>query len=396
MKNAVMFFTVLAVATTAFAVEREEQPLAVNAASTGGGTPPPSGGMATRSTEELVTLRIYNSCFGTNLRSVANPIAPSSIITSTLTLTIGADAYNMKLVYPAKLVATSEPVDPAAQPLMDGTVLPDKVQASYYGNVVQVRIPRTKVVTAETTGEVTSSPQETPRLSGMSFSQEATCGDSSTCGQYMAHSGPLNAAISGFAVSSDNGNIEVQAAFPGQNGFCGGYFSPLMLFFDDGRPMFSQISSFKLHALGRTHWPERGSAGYFLAIDRNRNGKIDDGRELFGDGSKPNWNGFKELALLDTNKDGKITKADKEFANLRLWKDKNADGISQKSELLPLAKMKVTEISLKYKDRDVRTIANNAEEREHSTFTYVKNGKRKTGKIIDVWLAPVLDSLADK
>lgn len=54
----------------------------------------------------------------------------------------------------------------------------------------------------------------------------------------------------------------------------------------------------------------------FLAFDRNGNGRIDDGRELFGPTS---GNGFAELAALDADGNGWIDEADPAFTQLRLW-----------------------------------------------------------------------------
>ncbi|MGG2396507.1 hypothetical protein ACJRW5_06085 [Pseudomonas sp. SH1-B] len=54
-----------------------------------------------------------------------------------------------------------------------------------------------------------------------------------------------------------------------------------------------------------------------LALDRNGNGHIDDGRELFGD-QHGAANGFAELARFDDNGDGRINAADAVFDQLRL------------------------------------------------------------------------------
>ena len=62
----------------------------------------------------------------------------------------------------------------------------------------------------------------------------------------------------------------------------------------------------------------------FLAIDRNANGRIDDGRELFG---PMTGNGFTELAALDTDGNGWIDSADAAFSQLRLWQpDAHGEG----------------------------------------------------------------------
>ena len=60
-----------------------------------------------------------------------------------------------------------------------------------------------------------------------------------------------------------------------------------------------------------------GSGSAYLALDRNGNGQIDDGRELFGPRS---GNGFSELAELDDDGNGWIDEADVAFAQLRLWR----------------------------------------------------------------------------
>ncbi len=64
-----------------------------------------------------------------------------------------------------------------------------------------------------------------------------------------------------------------------------------------------------------------GGSGY-LAIDRNGNGRIDDGRELFGTQS---GDGFADLAALDADGDGWVDAADPGFATLRIWQPA-ADG----------------------------------------------------------------------
>jgi hypothetical protein len=60
----------------------------------------------------------------------------------------------------------------------------------------------------------------------------------------------------------------------------------------------------------------------FLALDRNGNGTVDDGSELFGPRS---GDGYADLAVLDEDRNGWIDEADPEFANLRLW-ERSADG----------------------------------------------------------------------
>jgi hypothetical protein len=54
-----------------------------------------------------------------------------------------------------------------------------------------------------------------------------------------------------------------------------------------------------------------------LALDRNGNGQIDNGRELFGDQHGAS-NGFAELSKYDDNSDGRIDLQDSVFAHLSL------------------------------------------------------------------------------
>ena len=59
-----------------------------------------------------------------------------------------------------------------------------------------------------------------------------------------------------------------------------------------------------------------GSSG-FLAIDRDGDGRIKDGSELFGAKS---GNGFADLALLDGDGNGWLDENDPAFASLRVWR----------------------------------------------------------------------------
>lgn len=89
----------------------------------------------------------------------------------------------------------------------------------------------------------------------------------------------------------------------------------------------------------------------WLVLDHNGNGTIDSGRELFGmDTVKSNaqlaTDGFDALQDMDANKDGKIDAADSVFANLRIWRDLNQDGISQAGELTTLSVNNIVSIGV--------------------------------------------------
>lgn len=90
-----------------------------------------------------------------------------------------------------------------------------------------------------------------------------------------------------------------------------------------------------------------------LALDRDGNGLIDAGKELFGDrtilddGTTAS-SGFEALAYLDSNQDWIIDENDDLFSDLRVWIDANQDGVSSPQELFSLAQVGVKSIDLNY------------------------------------------------
>jgi hypothetical protein len=144
-------------------------------------------------------------------------------------------------------------------------------------------------------------------------------------------------------------------------------------------------------------WTRAGSDDALLALDRNGNGVIDDGAELFGNNSpiypaNPEVtaaNGFEVLRFMDSLAssvtrlpDGRVDSRDPIFSKLLLWRDLNHNGISEADELTGVVDEGIVAIGTDYKaGRRVDRFGN-----EFRQVGRVQWSDGERGKIVDVWL----------
>jgi hypothetical protein len=193
------------------------------------------------------------------------------------------------------------------------------------------------------------------------------------------------------------------------------HISPIVVnFADQPIALSSNVpgTAFDLDADGRKEpisWTQ-GPDVCFLALDRNHNGQIDNGSELFGNftpgkDGKTRANGFealrtyKDLVSAPSSCAGAIAQGllgagevstylcdgDADAADLRLWCDANADGKVDHGELKTLAERHVAAIALNYDHiRGVDDYGNETRESAHVVGTDAL-GKPTFWHSFDIW-----------
>lgn len=170
--------------------------------------------------------------------------------------------------------------------------------------------------------------------------------------------------------------------------------TPLVLSFDGAPVEYAADATHGFSVNGATSlitdWPSAKTP--WLALDRDGNGGIDDGRELFGSmsplrGGGAAQNGFIALRELDQNGDGKITADDPGFARLLVWSDRDGDRRSASSELGRASAWEIVSIDLGYASEPRCDGRNNCEV-ERAAFHYRDAaGVLREGAVVDVHLA---------
>ena len=140
-----------------------------------------------------------------------------------------------------------------------------------------------------------------------------------------------------------------------------------------------------------------GADDGILVRDLNGNGKIDNISETFSEyyagragingesGEKHYRNGFEALLTLDSNKDYVFDAKDSAFNQVRVWQDKNQNGVTDSGELFTLAALGITSISLEYQGKGGEFYQGN-ELLAQSRF--VRNNKQQTISAINFLANP--------
>ena len=169
-----------------------------------------------------------------------------------------------------------------------------------------------------------------------------------------------------------------------------GLNTPLVVAFDDQPVAFSAGGTFPFAPGAPTASDFPTAVTPWLALDRDHNGAIDSGAELFGSDTRlangaTARNGFVALAGLDANHDGQIDARDPGFRSLVLWADRDQDRRSAPDELRA-ADTVIVSISLDARVELRCDARSNCEGERAALIWRDAAGTSHTGSIVDVYL----------
>jgi hypothetical protein len=169
--------------------------------------------------------------------------------------------------------------------------------------------------------------------------------------------------------------------------------TPVFISMRDGRYELTDVEAgvlFDIDSDGMREavsWSRPGSDDALLALDRNGNGLVDNGEELFGNTTpqprSEEENGFLALAVFDDslnggNEDGMIDAADRVYSSLVLWLDQNHNGVSERRELMPLRRGGIEAIYVDYTETERR-------DRFGNWFRYKAKALLTDGSLRTIW-----------
>ncbi|MBK6413806.1 hypothetical protein [Sphingopyxis sp.] len=126
-----------------------------------------------------------------------------------------------------------------------------------------------------------------------------------------------------------------------------------------------------------------GADDGLLAIDKNGDGKVNNGSELvFGGGGLSDLQGL--AATYDSNGDGKLDAVDADFAKFGIWQDANSNGVTDAGEFRSLISEGIISISLTSDGRAYIAADGQVQVRGEALYTRADGS---TGKLADAAFA---------
>lgn len=177
-------------------------------------------------------------------------------------------------------------------------------------------------------------------------------------------------------------------------------YTPLIVDVDgDGFDLTNLNNGVRYDAFGQggtiqSSWTSVNSDDAWLVLDRNGNGQIDNGTEMFSSvAPQPQVqlpdlrNGFNALVQYDKpenggNSDGVLNMDDVIFDSLKLWQDTNHNGIGEPSELKTLPERGLRSIDMDYKEAK-------KQDGHGNRFKYRAKLKDQTGAQLGRWIYDV-------